>query len=419
MNRISTRTVYYGILLIIAHFFGKKVEGQVLTPEDSLYAGLIAKDQSTILSGYGEARYTYNIQHKDAEASLSRAVLFVGHKFSNKISLFTELEVEDALVAGSGGDEGNVGSKGSIGFEQAFLKFNINPTTYMVGGLFLPRLGIINENHLPTTFNGVDRPFVEQLIIPSTWREVGIGLYGVIKSLPGLNYNVAVTNGLNSAKFSNGSGIRNGRQLGAAATGTGLGASGALLYYINDFRFQLSGYVGGTTGVEKRVADSLQLNSGAFGNPVVLGEFDAQYINKGLSVKLLGSTLNIPDAANINLAYANNTPKAIYGAYAEVGYDFMFNKYEGVKSLTAFGRFETLDLNAKIPSNGIKNDANSQQYIVGGVTYKPIRGITIKADYVERITGEPNPALIITPFPQQVPYFTKNGFVNVGVGYSF
>jgi len=67
----------------------------------------------------------------------------------------------------------------------------------------------------------------------------------------------------------------------------------------------------------------------------------------------------------------------------------------------------------------LKNDASRQQYIVAGLTYKPIRGIAIKADYIQRITGEPNPALIITPFPQTVPYYTSNGFVNLGVAYNF
>lgn len=419
MNCSFSKTLYCLAVAITVFFIHYTAHAQVLTSEDSLYAGLIAKEQSTVLSGYGEARYTYNIQHKNAEASLSRVVLFVGHKFNNKISLFTELELEDALVAGQGGDESSGASKGSIGFEQAFLKFNINPTTYLVGGLFLPRLGIINENHLPTTFNGVDRPFTEQLIIPSTWREVGIGLYGVVKALPGLNYNIALTNGLNSGGFTGGSGIRNGRQLGAAAAGGGLGASGALLYYVNNFRIQASGFIGGSTGVEKRVADSLQLNSGAFGNPVMLGALDAQYINNGWNVKVLGTTVSIPDAANINLAYANNTPKSMYGAYAEVAYDLLYNRFNGSRSLAAFGRFEALDMNARIPSNGIQNDASKQQYIVAGLTYKPLRGVSVKADYVERITGEPNPALIVTPFPQQVPYFTKNGFVNIGVGYSF
>jgi hypothetical protein len=388
---------------------------QVLTQEDSLYAGLISKEQSTVISGYGEARYSLDTRRKTSEATLERVVLFVGHKFNNRISLFTEMELEDALVAG--GDE--VSGKGEISIEQAFLKFNINPVTYLVAGLFIPRLGFINENHLPTTFNGVERPFVEELIIPTTWREIGVGLYGTFRNIPGLNYSLSLTDGLNSAAFTNGSGIRSGRQLGSKASGLALGASGSLLYYINNFRLQASVYVGGSTAVEKRVADSLQLHSGAFGNPVILCEADAQYANNGWNIRLIGSHVSIPDAFNINKAYANNTPKSFYGGYAEAGYNLFYKKYKDVKSLIVFGRYEYLDLSAQMPASGVQNDANKQQYVVAGFTYKPIRGVAIKADYVQRITGTPNPDLVITPFPQQSPYFKSNGFVNLAVAYNF
>ena len=391
----------------------------MLTQEDSLYAGLISKEQSTVISGYGEAHYSLDTKRKTSEATLKRVVLFVGHKFNNKISLFTEMEIENALVAGGvGGDEGSA-DKGNISMEQAFLKFNLNPTTYIVAGLFIPRLGIINENHLPTTFNGVDRPFVETLVIPTTWREIGVGLYGTFKNVPGLNYSFSLTNGLNSSAFVNGSGIRNGRQLGSEASGLALGVSGSLLYYINNFRLQASAYVGGSTAVEKRVADSLQLNSGAFGNPVALYEVDAQYSDNGWNMRVIGSRVSIQNAANINKAYANNTPESLYGGYVEAGYNLFYKKYKDAKALTVFGRYEYMDLSAKLPSSGVKNDANKQQYIVAGLTFKPIRGIAIKADYVQRITGTPNPALIITPFPQQVPYFKSDGFVNLGVAYNF
>lgn len=391
---------------------------QVLTSEDSLYAGLIAREQSTVISGYGEAQYSLDTKRKTSEATLKRIVLFIGHKFNNKISLFTEMELEDALVVGEAGDEGGTG-KGGISMEQAFLKFNFNPSTYMVAGLFIPRIGFINENHLPTTFNGVDRPFLEELIIPSTWREIGVGFYGAVKNIPGLNYSIALTNGLNSEKFSNGSVIRNGRQLGSKASGMALATSGSVLYYINNFRLQASAYIGGSTAVEKRVADSLQLNSGAFGNPVVMGDINAQYSNHGWNIRVIGTAVSIKDASNINRAYANNTASSAYGGYGEVGYNLLYKKHKDEKALVAFARYEYMDLSAKVPSNGIQNDANKQQYIIAGFTFKPIRGVAVKADYTQRITGDPNPALIITPFPQQVPYFKSNGFVNLGVAYNF
>ena len=101
--------------------------------------------------------------------------------------------------------------------------------------------------------------------------------------------------------------------------------------------------------------------------------------------------INIPNAKNINLAYASNTPSAIYGGYAEAAYNILYAKHKDEKTLAVFGRYEYLDLGAKLPFNGIKNDANRQHYIVAGITYKPIRGIAIKADYVQRVTGNQIP----------------------------
>ena len=38
--------------------------------------------------------------------------------------------------------------------------------------------GLLNEHHEPTNFYGVQRNFVETLIIPSTWREGGFNFHG-------------------------------------------------------------------------------------------------------------------------------------------------------------------------------------------------------------------------------------------------
>lgn len=391
---------------------------QVLTPEDSLMVGLIDKQQTTVISGYGEAKYSIDTKRRSADANLKRIVLFVGHKFNKNISFFSELEVENALVTGSNSDETTNGT-GSISMEQAFLKFNINPTTYIVAGLFIPRIGYINENHLPTTFNGVDRPYLEEQIIPSTWREVGVGLYGQVRTIQGLNYSLSLTNGLKSANFSSAGGIAGGRQLGQASQGLNLGLSGALLYYIDDFRIQISGYAGGSTGEEKRVADSLQLNSGPFGNPVLLGETNVSYSKNGLSIRAIGTIVNIKNASDINRAYANNTPETMYGGYGELGYDLFYNNYHNAKALIAFCRYEHIDMTAKIPDNGIANDANRKNYLIAGLTYKPIRGIAIKGDYTRLMTGDFNEALIVTPFPRQVFYYKNNGFINLGIAYNF
>ena len=115
----------------------------------------------------------------------------------------------------------------------------------------------------------------------------------------------------------------------------------------------------------------------------------------------------------------NNTPENIAGAYAEAAYNLFYAKYKNEKALNVFARYEYLNLSSSVAKNGVQNDANRQHYIIAGITFKPIRGVAVKADYTHRTTGEQNPALIVTPFPQQVPYFKSNGFINVGVAYNF
>lgn len=389
------------------------VRAQVITSEDSLNAGLVRSDRTTVISGYGEVKVSYDQQLGTGVANLTRNVLFLGHRFNDHISFFSEMELENARV-----ENGRAG--GELSMEQLFIKFDLTKDIYLTGGLFIPRLGIINENHLPTTFSGNDRPFVEQFIIPSTWREIGIGLYGRSRRWQGLNWSVGLQNGLDAGAFEHGSGIREGRGEGANASAANLGLSAALLYYVGKFRLQGSGYYGGAAGLTQRQADSLQLDYGLFGTPVRMLEMNAQYLGEKFRVKALAAQVDMPDAQRINRAYANNTPERMFGAYMELGCDlWSWIRPTEKRDLIAFVRCETLDMNAVVPDNGIDDPTLRRTYVVAGLAYAPTHGVNVKADYVLRTTGGPNPALNINPYPQALPYFTQNGFVNIGVAYSF
>lgn len=380
----------------------------ITTSEDSLNAGL--SKNKTVISGYGSAFYQRDFNFKQSIITLERAVLFVGHQFSPKISLFTELELENAKL--EGGEPG-----GEISMEQVLLKFNLNPNQYLLAGLFVPRIGILNENHLPVNFNGVERPIIEQLVIPATWRELGVAFYGSAKRMP-LNYSFALVNGLDSRKFEHGSGIRAGRAEGSNAPANNLAITASVQYSINDFKFQLSGYMGGTVGTNKYKADSLGLNSGAFGTPIYLGEADVQYAKNGFSMKALGTYIIYPEANKINSAYANNISNAMYGAYAEFGYDWLYHKQKKAQFIT-FARSEFLDLNSKIPGNAIYDGTLKQTHIIAGISYLPLANVVVKADIRLLHTGPQNPALIINPPPNALPYRQDNQFLNIGIGYSF
>jgi hypothetical protein len=394
-------------LLLAAGIFFSTANAQVLTPEDSLHAHLVAKNTSTVISGYGQLTYTKNLRTKEGNANLDRAVLFVGHEFSNKISFFSELEVEDAKVEPSGGPGGEVA------MEQCFLKFDMNRNMYLVAGLFTPRIGIINENHLPNTFNGAERPLVEEMVIPATWREIGVGLYGNFPALPGLNYTLALVNGLDASQFSAEDGIREGRFEGRNASARNLAVTGSLLYYYGPIRIQASSYYGGANGNNDSISNSYHLNTGPFGTPVLLNEIDAQYRGKRLTLKALATSVSIQDAGKLNDAFDHNVPSSFGGGYFEAGYNLL-NPAKTDRQLILFGRYEHIDMNMTEPANGIKNNALNQDYFICGLTYLPIGSVAIKADFRYSKTGDFNPNL-----PGATGYDKIGQLVHLGVAYSF
>ncbi|WP_147313810.1 hypothetical protein [Deminuibacter soli] len=410
-----------GLLLSASTTFSQyrtQAQQLVMTNEDSLNAGGVQKNK-TVISGYGSALYQKNFTLHQATAALDRAVLFVGHQFNAKIAFFSELEVENAVVANDGSDEFRPNGKGNVAMEQAYLRFNLNPKQYIVAGLFTPRIGIVNENHLPVNFNGVERPIVEQEIIPTTWREVGVGFYGSLNRLP-LNYSIAVVNGLNSANFEHGGGIGGGIGQGSVALANNLAVTGSLQYLVNNFKFQVSGYAGGTVGLSPHSADSLGLNSGAFGTPVYLGEADVQYSNNGFSAKALGTYISYPDADKVYQAYGKNLATGMYGAYAELAYDLLYKRRKE-DQLIVFARGEMLNLNSSVAGiqKGLEDPTLKQTHIVAGLGYLPIPNVVIKADVRLVHTGPQNSALVINPPPNALPYKQNNSILNIGIGYSF
>ena len=107
------------IIVAVLIFVFVNYSSQVITKEDSLNAGLTPKSAPTVLSGYGQAKVNYDLREKTGTANLTRNVIFIGHRFNNKVSFFSELEIENAKVEKDA-------PSGEIGMEQLFLKFNLN-----------------------------------------------------------------------------------------------------------------------------------------------------------------------------------------------------------------------------------------------------------------------------------------------------
>ena len=166
------------------------------------------------IGGYGEVLYK-NFASKNQsgepasgedEITLLRAVMYLGYKFDNHFVLNTEIEYENAVVASDKGGEAEV--------EFAYIDYMHSAAFNARSGLVLIPIGSHQQLHEPTAFLGARRPDVEDLIIPSTWRELGAGAYGTVGPF---SYQAYSVNGLNAAGYSADEGIREGRQEGSEA----------------------------------------------------------------------------------------------------------------------------------------------------------------------------------------------------------
>jgi hypothetical protein len=127
------------------------------------------------IGGYGEMYYAHTSKDGADDSSkvdVYRFVPYIGYKFSDNIILNVELEFEHG---GATPDEG-----GEVIVEFMYLDFLFNKNANLrVGNMLMP-MGLVNEKHEPTLFTTVQRPNTEKNLIPSTWHESGVMVYGEI-----------------------------------------------------------------------------------------------------------------------------------------------------------------------------------------------------------------------------------------------
>ena len=183
----------------------------------------------TTIGGYGELHYN-NLNAADPSRDLDQAdfhrwVLFFGHRFNERISFFSEFELEHSLVK----DTADGSGPGEVELEQAYLDFKLSDNYSLRAGQFLIPIGIVNETHEPPTFYGVERNDVENIIIPATWWEAGVAVTGNYAN--GLSWDFAVHTGLEvPTTGSSAYRVRSGRQKVAKAAADDLAYSLRLRY---------------------------------------------------------------------------------------------------------------------------------------------------------------------------------------------
>ncbi len=317
------------------------------------------------IGGYGEGRYqvfTDDQKGKKDNANFVRFVLYTGYKFNDWILFNSELEFEHA----------STGKSGSVSLEFAALDFFIDPRVNIRAGMVLMPMGFLNPIHEPPFYFGNNRPEVERRIIPSTWRELGVGLFGEL--LPGLTYTTYVVNGMDASGFSS-SGIRGGRQGASKAKAENLAWVGRVDYAVP----QLTGL---TVGASAYLGNSGQDGIGGADVFTQLYEGHVQWKYRGWELRALGAWSHIDDAGKVSAAVGETVGEAQFGWYAELGYNILpWLMPESTHYLAPFFRYEQWDTIAEAPSGFADDDRFDRRLWQIGFNYKPIPNVVIKADY--------------------------------------
>jgi hypothetical protein len=318
------------------------------------------------LSGYMDFHFN-KADGEDPVLDFHRFVLLLNHSFSPRLRFVGELELEHAFVEG-------LEPGGEVELEQAYVDFLLSRRLNVRAGMLLMPVGIINERHEPPVFNGVERPFVDTVIVPSTWFDVGAGVHGELGA--GWRYRAYVAAPLNALEFTADEGIRGGRQKGSRANVRNIAYTA---------RAEYRGLRALTLGA------SVWTGDGSFAAPrldtgVTIGEFDARFRRDRLELRWQFAAVGIADAARLNdvlersTGVSPNIARRMRGFYGEAAYR-VWNA-GAPRDLVAFLRYENFDTQFRMPDGFVPLKEFDRDAWVTGITYYPDPDVAVKADYV-------------------------------------
>lgn len=337
-------------------------------------------ESDTSVGGYGELSYS---NYKDGsvkdQIDLNRFVLFFGHRFNDKLRMYSEFEIEHAIAS--------AGDKGEAEIEQAYIEYNLLPQVNLRAGLMLMPLGILNETHEPPTYYGVFRNEVETRIIPSTWREAGVGLQGKVLD-SALEYNVGISSGFDASKYARSPtgaayGIKDMHGEASQAAANNLAVYAGLNYRQPGWLLGGGLFTGNTAqdGNGEIASPALQGKNAR----LTLWDLHGKYSIGDLELQALyargtlGDTQAINDAAGIVPADGNDAaPKSFYGWYGQAAYR-IWRKDE--MRLTPFVRYERYNTQASVDTGYSANPLNDETVTTLGANFNLSREVVFKADW--------------------------------------
>jgi hypothetical protein len=331
------------------------------------------------IGGYAEGFYTAVVKDKrasgeDNRIDMLRAVLYTGYKFTDNIVWNSEIEFEHA------GEE--------VAVEFAALDFLWKDPLNARIGLILVPMGFVNEVHEPPYYLSNHRPEVERRIIPSTWRENGVGVFGQLLGEK-LSYRLFTVNGFDATGFTP-SGLRGGRQNGSEALAEDMAFVGRVDYAPLPF-LEIGGsvYVGNSGQNQSfdggtKIPDAL----------TTLWEVHTQVRSHGLQLRGLVTMAHVNQAGRLSRALGPTgtgdldageaVAGRMFGAYGEISYEvlqWILPERDGSLALEPFVRVEWVDTQDDMPSGFQADRSQELEIVTTGLQFYPHPQVVLKLDY--------------------------------------
>lgn len=333
------------------------------------------------IGGYGEMLYENfsstrqdgTVSGKKDQIDFLRAVLYFGYKFNENILFNSEIEFEHA----------STGNAGSVAVEFAYIDFFLAPWLGARAGLLLLPVGYINELHEPPIFLGTERPETERRIIPTTWRENGLGLFGESGGFSYRAYAInafdAVGDGSSRASGFDATGLRGGRQKGSKAVVENVAGVGRV-----DYVGILGLNVGTSLYYGNAGQGNIDSNGRAIAAPTFIWEGHANYRAHGFWLRGLYTLSTVDDVAQLNDAQGFTGKESIgerlTGWYLEAGYDVLHSVRTNHQAIP-YVRYEQINTQARVPAGFSADPASDATIATVGAMWKPITNVAVKTDY--------------------------------------
>lgn len=367
------------------------------------------------IGGYGEAVYSRNFysdnylrydspqdykDDKHGRFDLPHVVLMLGYDFGKGWSMGMEIEFEHGgtesaveIEEHEGGEyESEIERGGEVALEQFWIQKSFFPEFNIKLGHMVVPVGATNAHHLPTEFFGVYRPEGENTIMPCTWHETGLSIWGRAGDW---RYEAMLLPGLDSDRFNDKEWIKGGAgsPYEFKIANAMAGAVRIDNYSVKGLRLSVSGYAGNTfSNTLKKATNAIYDN---VKGTVLIGSFDFHYNDHNWVARGNFDYGHLSDAALItryNQSFSNDSPAkkrpvatSAISTGVEVGYDLFGwlgkKQQEKGRKFYLFGRYEYYDSMYKTEDAVTDYEEYGRQRIAFGVNYYPMKDIVLKGEY--------------------------------------